>query len=80
LNRSSAWQRAAFSEISRQLEIPKSSAHVIVVTLERLGYVQRKPDSLNYRLGLKAYGLGRGMMKNPSIADIALPLFGCWWT
>src|SRR6266446_4889215 len=61
------------SEISRQLEIPKSSAHVIVVTLERLGYVQRKPDSLNYRLGLKAYGLGRGMMKNLSIADIALP-------
>jgi len=38
------------SKISRQLEIPKSSAHVIVVTLERLGYVQRKPDSLNYRL------------------------------
>src|SRR6266446_4016958 len=25
------------------------------------------------RLGLKAYGLGRGMMKNLSIADIALP-------
>jgi DNA-binding IclR family transcriptional regulator len=61
------------SEISRQLEIPKSSAHVIVVTLERLGYVQRKPDSLNYRLGLKAYGLGRGMMKNLSIAEVALP-------
>jgi len=46
---------------------------VIVVTLERLGYVQRKPDSLNYRLGLKAYGLGRGMMKNLSIAEAALP-------
>src|SRR5258708_37207835 len=61
------------SEISRQLEIPKSSAHVIVVTLERLGYVQRKPDPLNYRPGLKAYGLGPGVMQNLSIAEIALP-------
>jgi IclR family transcriptional regulator, KDG regulon repressor len=61
------------SEISRKLGIPKSSAYVIVMTLERLGYVQRKDDSLNYHLGLKAYGLGRGMMKNLTIADVALP-------
>lgn len=61
------------SELSRRLEIPKSSAHVIVITLERLGYVVRKPDSLNYHLGLKAYGLGRGMIKNLSVAEIALP-------
>jgi DNA-binding IclR family transcriptional regulator len=61
------------SEISRKLEIPKSSTHVIVVTLERMGYVQRRPDSLNYHLGLKAYGLGRGMMKNISIAEVAFP-------
>ena len=61
------------SEISRKLRIPKSSAYVIVMTLERLGYVQRKEDSLNYHLGLKAYGLGRGMMKNLTIADVALP-------
>ena len=45
------------SEISRKLDIPKSSAHVIMLTLERLGYVQKKPDSLNYSLGLRAYGL-----------------------
>jgi DNA-binding IclR family transcriptional regulator len=61
------------SEISRKLEIPKSSAHVIIMTLQRLGYVERKADSLNYHLGLKAYGLGRGMMKNLSIAEVALP-------
>jgi DNA-binding IclR family transcriptional regulator len=61
------------SELSRRLEIPKSSTHVIVVTLERLGYLERKTTSLNYHLGLKAYGLGRGMMKNLSVAEIALP-------
>jgi DNA-binding IclR family transcriptional regulator len=61
------------SEISRKLNIPKSSAHVIILTLERLGYVQKKADSLNYGLGLRAYGLGMGMMKNLSISDVAVP-------
>lgn len=61
------------SEISRKLGIPKSSAHVIVVTLERLGYVQKRGESLHYMLGLKAYGLGLGMMKSLSLSEAALP-------
>ena len=61
------------SELSRRLEIPKSSTHVIVITLERLGYLERKPASLNYHLGLRASGLGHGLMKNLSVAEIALP-------
>jgi DNA-binding IclR family transcriptional regulator len=61
------------SEISRKLKIPKSSAHVIMVTLERLGYVQKRSESLHYTLGLKAYGLGHGMMKSLSISEAALP-------
>jgi DNA-binding IclR family transcriptional regulator len=61
------------SELSRRLKIPKSSTHVIVVTLERLGYLEHEPDSLNYHLGFKSYGMGHGMMKNLSVAEIALP-------
>lgn len=61
------------SELSRKLHIPKSSAHVIMVTLERLGYVQKRGESLHYMLGLKAYGLGLGMMKSLSISESALP-------
>lgn len=61
------------SELSRKLAIPKSSTHVIILTLERLGYVQKRGDSLNYSLGLRAYGLGLGMMKNLSISEVALP-------
>jgi DNA-binding IclR family transcriptional regulator len=61
------------SEISRKLGIPKSSTHVIMLTLSRLGYVQRRADSLNYTLGLKAYGLGTSMTRNLSVSRIALP-------
>ena len=62
------------SELSRKLHIPKSSTHVIVLTLERMGYVQKREDSLNYTLGLKAYGLGQGMMKDLSMSETALVL------
>lgn len=61
------------SEVSRKLSIPKSSAHVIMLTLEKLGYVQKRNNSLNYSLGLKAYGLGLSMMKNLSVSEVALP-------
>lgn len=60
------------SEMSRKLGIPKSSTHVIVRTLEQLGYIDKPPGSLRYMLGLRAYGLGQGIMKTLSLADMAL--------
>jgi DNA-binding IclR family transcriptional regulator len=61
------------SELSRRLRLPKSSTHVIVLTLERLGYVQKRAGTLHYSLGLKAYALGHSMTKNVSISELALP-------
>ncbi|MEW5979483.1 MAG: IclR family transcriptional regulator [Acidobacteriota bacterium] len=61
------------SEISRKQNIPKSSAHVIVLTLERLGYVKREPGSRRYKLGLKICSLGRGLMSDLALPELALP-------
>lgn len=61
------------SELSRRLRIPKSSTHVIVHILQRLGYVQKRSGSLHYSLGLKAYALGHSMTKNLSVSEVALP-------
>ena len=61
------------SEISRKLRIPKSSAHVIILTLERLGYVRKSAGERNYSLGLKAYALGQKMMRMLSLSETALP-------
>lgn len=61
------------SEVSRRLGFPKSSVHVLMATLEKLGYLQRDAESNHFFLGLKAYAFGRGMMKNLSLADLALP-------
>jgi DNA-binding IclR family transcriptional regulator len=61
------------SELSRKLEIPKSSAHVLMVTLERLGYVRRAANGRDFSLGLKTYALGQRMAKMLSVSDLALP-------
>ena len=61
------------SEISRRLEIPKSSASYILRTLERRGYLRRDVESGRYRLGLKILSLGGDAQANLDIAEIALP-------
>ena len=56
------------SEISRKLGTPKSSTHVIILTLEEPDYVHKAPATRRYSLGFKAYGLGQTMMKSLSMA------------
>ncbi len=63
----------SISEVSRRLEIPKSSVHVLMVTLERLGYIRRVPNGRGYCVGLKTYALGQRMVKMLSVSELALP-------
>jgi DNA-binding IclR family transcriptional regulator len=60
------------SELSRRPRIPKSTTHVIVLTLERLGYLTLDANTRKYALGLKVSGLGRGLIKSRSLPERAL--------
>jgi DNA-binding IclR family transcriptional regulator len=60
------------SELSRRLGIPKSTAHVIVATLRRLGYLTFSEQKHGYSLGLKVYGLGRGLIRSFGLPERAL--------
>jgi DNA-binding IclR family transcriptional regulator len=61
------------SELSRALEIPKSSASYILRTLERRGYVSRDPESGRYRLGLQILSLSRNVMAQLDVRQLARP-------
>lgn len=46
------------SELSRDLELSRSTAHRYVATLAKLGYLRQDADSKRYRLGPKVLDLG----------------------
>jgi DNA-binding IclR family transcriptional regulator len=62
------------AEISRKLNIPKSSASYILKTLETQGYVTRDADSGKYRVGLKILSLSRGALGGRDVRGVALPI------
>src|ERR1700758_4014320 len=62
------------AEISRKLQIPKSSASYILRTLEKQGYLNRDPQSGKYRVGLKILSLSRGALSGIDVREVALPI------
>ena len=62
------------AEISRKLNIPKSSASYILRTLESHGYLTRDHESGKYRVGLKILSLSRGALGGLDVRGIALPI------
>ncbi len=61
------------SEISRKLTIPKSSASYILRVLEKRGYLVRD-NSSKYKLGLRIVSLGRGLLSNLDVREVAKPV------
>lgn len=57
---SAAAHGKSLSQISQRLNIPRSTAHVFIVTLLRLGYVQQSAGGHSYSLGVKARMLADG--------------------
>jgi DNA-binding IclR family transcriptional regulator len=62
------------AEISRKLQIPKSSASYILRTLEKQGYLHRDTESGRYKVGLKILSLSRGALSGIDVREVALPI------
>jgi DNA-binding IclR family transcriptional regulator len=61
------------SEMSRKLKIPKSTTHVLVSTLDQLGYIKQYQSSRRFQLSSKMFSLGRRALEATPLPDIALP-------
>jgi DNA-binding IclR family transcriptional regulator len=62
------------AEISRKLNIPKSSTSYILRTLEARSYLARDTETGKYRVGLKILSLSRGALSGLDVRGIALPI------
>ena len=63
----------SISEISRRLKIPKSSAHLILTTLERRGFLQKNTQTGRFHFGLQLVSLSRSALENLDLREEARP-------
>lgn len=62
------------AEAARKLDMPRSSMHGLVHTLERRGYVVRKSGTYRYRLGLKLFSMANLVLSEMQLLNDATPL------
>ena len=60
-------------DISRRLQLPKSSAHTILVTLLREGYITRSPRTRRFSLAFKLFALANQALDGLRIREVAVP-------
>jgi DNA-binding IclR family transcriptional regulator len=65
--------RLTLAEISRRLDMPKSTAHNLLATLMSRGYIE-KVDRDHYALGTAVIELTQGVRVNVELRDRAAPL------
>lgn len=61
------------SEISRRLGLPKSSTHVLLKTLEDIGYLKNSNLTGKFCFGLKMVSLGKTALENLDLREQARP-------
>jgi IclR family pca regulon transcriptional regulator len=61
------------SELSRDLDLSRSTAHRYIATLAQLGYLHQDRESKRYRLGPKVLDLGFSAINSMDVREISAP-------
>jgi DNA-binding IclR family transcriptional regulator len=64
----------AFTEIAERLELPKSSAHALLRTMEARGYLALEPERKTYRLGSRIWELAQAVHEIEDLRTLMKPL------
>jgi DNA-binding IclR family transcriptional regulator len=67
-------QAVSLTELSRSLDLHKSTIHRLLTTLQSEGYVRQDPETEKYSLGLKILGLANGLAVHLDVRQHALPV------
>lgn len=68
-----SWGEWSMSDLARTTGLPVSTAHRILITLERHGYARRNPNTKRYTSGAKMTVARTEVDEDRSLADAALP-------
>ena len=63
-------------EISRQLDIPRSTVSRLANNLVKSGFLFQEPQTRDFRLSFKLFRLGKRAIDNFNVRDFALPVMG----
>ncbi len=66
-------RRRSLSEIAATLDVTRSSAYRLLVTLGHLGFVDFDPDTKTYALGVEVLRLGYGYLASRDLVEVAMP-------
>lgn len=71
-----SWKRRelSFTEIQRQLDLPKSTVHRYMAALVDEGFLSKNPKTNHYRLGLSILTLGGAVFSHHELYMEALPI------
>jgi DNA-binding IclR family transcriptional regulator len=61
-------------DVSAKLGIPRSSAHSLLLALERRGYLQRNDSTGRYSFGPKILGLANVALRGMTLREVAYPV------
>jgi DNA-binding IclR family transcriptional regulator len=61
------------SDLSRKLNIPKSTVHYLLYTLTTRGYVQRASDGRHYSLGLRFADVASANLAEVNLRNLVMP-------
>lgn len=67
-------RRRNLSEISRKLDLPKSTTSILLSTLENMGYITRDPEERRYWLSSKAFGFGLEVLNQLDLSRRSRPV------
>ncbi len=66
-------EECGISELSRRIDLSKSTVHRLVATLVEAGWLDRNPATDKYRLGLRLFELGSVVAARMEVRQCALP-------
>lgn len=67
-------ERAALSDLAREVEVPTATTHRILVTLQKHGFVTFDDERQEWMIGIEAYRTGASFLRRNSMLEIGRPV------